>query len=51
MIDRHRDRGMTAVETTISAHNLPVMNLYARLGFRFSQAEMTLHRGDLADSR
>lgn len=48
MIERHQHRGMTSVETTISAHNLPVMNLYVRLGFRFSSAEMTLHRGKLA---
>ena len=35
--------GATRVETTISAHNLPVINLYAQLGFRFDSAQMTLH--------
>jgi RimJ/RimL family protein N-acetyltransferase len=39
-----RDNGMRAIETTISAHNTPVMNLYARLGFRFEDAQMTFHR-------
>ena len=35
--------GTSRIETTISAHNLAVMNLYARLGFRFDTAQMTLH--------
>ncbi len=46
MMTRHRDAGMRAVETTISAHNTPVMNLYATLGFRFGEADMTFHRTD-----
>jgi GNAT superfamily N-acetyltransferase len=43
MLMRHRTEGATFVETTISGHNAPVMNLYARLGFRFSSAQMTFH--------
>ena len=30
-------------ETTISAHNAPVVNLYARLGFRFTRPQATFH--------
>lgn len=44
MLLRHRTEGATFVETTISAHNTPAMNLYARLGFTFSSAQMTFHR-------
>lgn len=43
MVARHHATGRTAVETTISAHNTPVINLYARLGFRFQPPEMTFH--------
>jgi RimJ/RimL family protein N-acetyltransferase len=43
MIARHHAAGRTAVETTISAHNTPVINLYARLGFRFQPPETTFH--------
>ena len=44
MLLRHRAEGATGVWTTISGHNLPAMNLYARLGFRFDAARMTFHR-------
>jgi GNAT superfamily N-acetyltransferase len=44
MLLRHRAEGATFVGTTISGHNLPAMNLYARLGFSFSSAKMTFHR-------
>jgi GNAT superfamily N-acetyltransferase len=40
---RARRDGATRIETTISGHNLPVMNLYARLGFCFDAAQLTLH--------
>jgi RimJ/RimL family protein N-acetyltransferase len=40
---RHRADGATAVETTISGHNLAVVNLYERLGFSFDSAQMTFH--------
>jgi GNAT superfamily N-acetyltransferase len=43
MLIRHRTEGATSVETTISGHNAPAMNLYARLGFAFASTRMTLH--------
>lgn len=43
MLLSHQADGATSVETTISGHNLPALNLYARLGFRFGAAEMTFH--------
>jgi RimJ/RimL family protein N-acetyltransferase len=43
MMARHRLAGVRAVETTISAHNVAVINLYAKLGFRFGEAQMTFH--------
>jgi ribosomal protein S18 acetylase RimI-like enzyme len=43
MLIRHRAEGATAVDTTISGHNAPVINLYARLGFTFGLAKMTFH--------
>lgn len=44
MLLRHAAEGARTVRTTISAHNLAVLNLYARLGFSFSAARMTFHR-------
>lgn len=44
MLLRHRTEGATSVSTTISGHNVPALNLYARLGFRFTSAQMTFHR-------
>lgn len=44
MLRRHAADGATSVETTISGHNLAAINLYARLGFSFSSAQMTFHR-------
>lgn len=44
MLRRHKAEGATSVGTTISGHNAPAMNLYARLGFSFSSAQMTFHR-------
>lgn len=43
MVRRHFESGINRVETTISAHNLPVMNIYAALGFRFGSPRITLH--------
>jgi RimJ/RimL family protein N-acetyltransferase len=43
MLRRHLEAGLTRIETTISAHNAPVMNIYAALGFRFGAPRMTLH--------
>jgi len=48
MLERHRRAGLQAVETTVSAHNLPVLSLYGRLGFRFAAADITLHRAAFA---
>jgi RimJ/RimL family protein N-acetyltransferase len=43
MILWHARRGVHAIETTISGHNFAVMNLYARLGFRFGRPGLTFH--------
>ena len=43
MLMRHRTEGIETVETCVSGHNLPVLNLYATLGFRLAACEMTLH--------
>jgi len=44
MLDYHLERQIETVTTTISAQNVPVMNLYASLGFRYLPPEMTFHR-------
>jgi ribosomal protein S18 acetylase RimI-like enzyme len=44
MVHRHAAEGATSIKTTISGHNLAAINLYARLGFSFSSAQMTFHR-------
>lgn len=49
---RHlQDQGVDVIETLISLHNTPVLNLYARLGFSFTPPDMTFHwlRGDHLD--
>lgn len=38
-----RDWGARSIRTRITASNIPVLNLYARLGFRFVESEITLH--------
>jgi RimJ/RimL family protein N-acetyltransferase len=43
MVARHCAEGVERIETTISAHNVTVMNIYARLGFRFRAPQMTFH--------
>ena len=43
MIARHAAEGAERIETTISAHNVPVINLYAGLGFRFTAPRATYH--------
>lgn len=43
MVRRHHEAGLSSIETTISAHNAPVMNIYAALGFRFGAPRVTLH--------
>ena len=43
MVRRHAEAGLNSIRTTISAHNAPVMNIYAALGFRSGSPRMTLH--------
>jgi hypothetical protein len=43
MLNRHALSGVTKVRTTIAARNVPVINLYARLGWRFMRCQMTYH--------
>jgi ribosomal protein S18 acetylase RimI-like enzyme len=43
MAARHKAAGLSRIRTTISAHNAPVINVYARLGFRFGAPQVTLH--------
>ena len=43
MLRHHKENGYVAVSTTISARNIPVLNLYSSLNFRFLPPEMTFH--------
>lgn len=43
MIERHRAAGAARIETTVSGHNLPVLALYAALGFRLTAPRTTFH--------
>ncbi len=43
MIQYHRLHGHMAINTTISARNVPVLNLYSKLHFHFSPPEMSFH--------
>lgn len=43
MLWLHRSAGYERVETTISARNTRVLNLYSSLNFRFRDPEMTFH--------
>lgn len=43
MMHHARDTGAQRISTCIAARNHRVLNLYARLGFRFSPPEMTFH--------
>lgn len=36
-------KGFKSIETTISARNIRVLNLYAQIGFRFKPPQMTFH--------
>lgn len=44
MMAQHKDDGFQHILTTISARNVPVLNLYSKLNFRFRPPEMTFHR-------
>lgn len=43
MMQFHQQAGQTSITTTIVTRNIPVLNLYASLGFRFTQPEMGFH--------
>lgn len=43
MLARHAREGMRSVHTTITVGNVPVLNLYSKLGFHFLPPEMTFH--------
>jgi RimJ/RimL family protein N-acetyltransferase len=43
MINYHKAAGIERIETTISARNSIVLNLYSKLNFRFTPPEMTFH--------
>lgn len=43
MIMEHKHAGGRQIETTVSAHNPPVLNLYARLGFELRLPKTTFH--------
>lgn len=43
MLSYCKAQGCQSVSTTISARNTPVLNLYAKLQFRFTPPEMTFH--------
>jgi len=43
MIEHHKKEGFHRILTTISARNIPVLNLYSKLNFRFLPPEMTFH--------
>lgn len=43
MMHQARDTGAKRIRTCIAARNHRVLNLYCRLGFRFSRPEMTFH--------
>jgi ribosomal protein S18 acetylase RimI-like enzyme len=44
MLRRAAAEGAMSVATTISGHNLAVINLYGRLGFSFATSHATFHR-------
>jgi hypothetical protein len=43
MLAFHRREGVQEVSTSISSHNVAVLNLYASMGFRFPAPTITLH--------
>lgn len=43
MLLQHKIDGFLQASTTIAARNVPVLNLYAKLQFRFDPPEMTFH--------
>lgn len=43
MLARHHRENAVSVRTTIAARNVPVLNLYSSLNFRFAPPDMTFH--------
>jgi RimJ/RimL family protein N-acetyltransferase len=43
MLAHHTREGVRSVQTTITAGNVPILNMYSKLGARFSPPEMTFH--------
>lgn len=43
VIDYHRHNKVSKISTTIAAMNVPVLNLYSKLNFKFSPPEATFH--------
>lgn len=43
MLYLHQREGVERISTTIAGGNVPVLNLYAKLGFRFQKPDITLH--------
>ena len=43
MLNRHSAEGCVSLTTNVSVRNVAVLNLYARLGFRFLPPQMTFH--------
>lgn len=43
MMRFHQQKGFQAISTTIATGNTPVLNLYAKLGFSFTNPEMGFH--------
>jgi RimJ/RimL family protein N-acetyltransferase len=44
MMEHSKSLGAGKILTTISARNVPALNLYSKLNFRFAPPEITLHR-------
>ncbi|GGI82027.1 GNAT family N-acetyltransferase [Legionella impletisoli] len=49
MLNYHKCHSIKTVLTTISMRNLPVLNLYTKLGFRFTNSSITHHWHKLDD--
>lgn len=43
MLAKHAKDGMRTIDTTITATNINVLNLYSKLGFQFRPPDMTFH--------
>jgi RimJ/RimL family protein N-acetyltransferase len=43
MMQFHKNEGMASIGTSISSHNIAVLNLYVKLGFRFPLPQASFH--------